>query len=146
MEQISLFDNMKFCTVCHRALSLDYQDDFCPACRENALFNKVKEYIRSRDVTEYQVAEHFNIPHRQVKKWIVEGRIEYKEEEKRIENLHCSNCGEPITFGNLCQRCFRAKYQAKSGYAPLKASSEKDKMRFLEKDNIISKGKTEETN
>lgn len=132
MEQASLFDNLKFCSMCHRALPLSYEEEMCPGCKENALFNQVKDYIRSKDVTEYQVAEHFNIPHRQVKKWIVEGRIEYKEKVNVIENLHCKKCGAPISFGNLCQKCYKEKYQAKSGYAPLQAGSEKDKMRFLD--------------
>lgn len=133
-QQMSLFENLKFCAVCRRPLPLDYEEEMCPACTENALFNEVREYIRSKDVTEYQVADHFKIPHRQVKKWITEGRIEYKEEEKQIVTLRCSQCGEPITFGNLCQKCYKKKYNTRSGYAPLKEGSATDdsKMRFFD--------------
>ena len=108
LEHASLFDNMKFCAVCHRTLSETYEGELCPACQENQLFSEVKEYIRANDVTEYQVAEHFNIPKLLVKKWIAEGRVEYKEQEERIVNLHCSMCGEQITFGTLCQKIGRA--------------------------------------
>lgn len=133
MEYVSLFDNLKFCSVCRRALPKDYEEDMCPACIENVLFNQVKEYIRSRDVTEYQVAEHFQIPQRKVKKWIADGRIEYrKQDENVIKSIHCSKCGDAIAFGNLCQKCYRDKYNTRTGYAPLKEAAEKDKMRFLD--------------
>ena len=127
----SLFENLKFCSVCHTPLPANYEEETCPVCKENQLFNEVKEYIRSKDVTEYQVADHFHIPQRQVKKWITEGRIEYKEEEERIVALHCSKCGEKIAFGTLCQKCYREQFQAKTGYATLK-EGEKDRMRFME--------------
>lgn len=135
LEHASLFDNMKFCAVCHRTLPETYEGELCPACQENQLFSEVKEYIRANDVTEYQVAEHFNIPKLLVKKWIAEGRVEYKEQEERIVNLHCSMCGEQITFGTLCQKCYREKYHTAAGYVPLQLSGEKSKMRFLEKDD-----------
>lgn len=133
MEQISLFDNLKFCSVCRRPLPTNYEGTICPGCIENQLFNEVKEYIRSKDVTEYQVAEHFNIPHRKVKQWIEEGRIEYKEQDNsKIMQIYCSKCGAPIAFGNFCQKCYKAKYNTKAGYAPLKEGAEENKMRFLD--------------
>ena len=138
LEEVALFDNLRFCTVCHRTLPDTYVWELCPACKENQLFSEVKEYIRSRDVTEYQVAEHFNIPRIQVRKWIAEGRIEYKEKEEKIANLHCSECGATITFGTLCQKCYHEKYNTHAVYAALKDPGDKSKMRFLEKDNSSS--------
>ncbi len=134
MHEVSLFDNMKLCSVCHRDLPEKYEGDLCPVCQENQLFSEVKEYIRAQDVTEYQVAEHFNIPRMLVKKWIAEGRVEYKEQEEKIVNLHCSMCGEKITFGTLCQKCYREKYHTAAGFLPLQLG-EKSKMRFLDKDD-----------
>ena len=130
-QKESLFANLKLCSVCQTPLPIEHGEETCPVCKENQLFSKVKEYIRSKDVTEYQVADHFNIPQRLVKKWITEGRIEYKEEEERIVSLHCQKCGEKIAFGTLCQKCYREQFQAKSGYAPLK-EGERERMRFLE--------------
>ena len=134
LHEVSLFDNMKLCSVCHRDLPEKYEGDLCPVCQENQLFSEVKEYIRAQDVTEYQVAEHFNIPRMLVKKWIAEGRVEYKEQEEKIVNLHCSMCGEKITFGTLCQKCYREKYHTAAGFLPLQLG-EKSKMRFLDKDD-----------
>lgn len=133
LEQVSLFDNIKFCSICKRPLPLAYEKELCPGCIENQLFSEVKEYIRSKDVTEFQVAEHFNIPHRKVRQWIQEGRIEYKEQKgEKIMNLRCSKCGEPISFGNLCQKCYKEKYKTGVGYAPLQESHEENKMRFFD--------------
>ncbi len=140
LEQTTLFENMKFCSICRGSLPVNYKEDLCPMCKENQLFNQVKDYIRSKNVTEYQVAEHFDIPRSLVKKWITEGRIEYKEDLERISSLHCSNCGEPITFGTLCQKCYREQNLTKTGYVTLKESSGKDKMRFMD-DDSSHKGK-----
>lgn len=138
LHEVSLFDNSKLCSICHRSLPDNYEGDMCPVCQENQLFSDVKEYIRAQDVTEYQVAEHFNIPRMLVKKWIAEGRIEYKEQEEKIVNLHCSLCGAKITFGTLCQKCYREKYHTAAGYVPLQLG-EKSKMRFLDKEDFDDK-------
>lgn len=137
LERESLFENLKLCPICNITLPENYEDELCPMCQENQLFNEVKEYIRSKDVNEYQVAEHFDIPRSKVKKWIKEGRIEYKEKEQRLVSVHCSKCGEPIAFGNLCQKCYREQFQAKSGYALGNDSSDDSRMRFLEDDSSV---------
>mgnify|MGYP000842664141 FL=1 len=75
----SLFNNnTKVCENCKRPLPYDYKENLCPRCLDLALFREVKEFIRTHDVNEYEVAEHFKIPLRQVKSWIKDGRIEYK--------------------------------------------------------------------
>lgn len=51
----------------------------CKNCYEAALFAQVKKYIQQNEVTEFEVANYFRIPLRLVKKWIREGRIDYKE-------------------------------------------------------------------
>lgn len=130
MENMSLFENIKFCSICHRPLPLEYEKDMCPVCEENELFSRVKDFIRSRDVTEYQVADEFQIPLRKVKNWIKEGRIEYKEMKKEtIKELRCVSCGEPIQFGTYCQKCYKLKNTPKAAYVK---QPEEDRMRFLE--------------
>ena len=52
------------------------------------LFAEVKDYIRENDVKEIDVAEHFGIPVSKVRRWIKEGRIQYKEGEN-ITPIHC---------------------------------------------------------
>lgn len=107
MEQQGLFDNYKYCEFCKRPLPLDYADSLCPACKETKLFHQVKEYIRANDVTEYDVALHFHLPLHQVKQWIREGRIEYKEDHLNMITTHCIKCGAPISFGQLCPKCLK---------------------------------------
>ena len=94
----SLFNNnTKVCENCKRSLPHDYKENLCPRCLDLALFHEVKEFIRTHDVNEYEVAEHFKIPLRQVKSWIKDGRIEYKQSESAstIAGLHCQRCGAP---------------------------------------------------
>lgn len=130
MEHQGLFNNYKYCTVCKKPLPLSFEEDLCPGCKENMFFNEVKEYIRTNDVTEYDVADHFQIPLQRVKRWIREGRIEYKDKRlNAIYSLHCEKCGVPITFGTLCPKC--AKQSGMSAYAPV-SPSENGQFRFLE--------------
>lgn len=131
MQQTSLFENVKYCSYCGRPLAADYEKEVCPGCQEQELFSRVKDFIRSRDVTEYQVAEEFQIPIRKVKAWIREGRIEYKElAPNTIKELRCASCGEPIQFGTLCQKCYKLKSTPKS---TVFQKNEDSKIRFLEK-------------
>ena len=119
----SLFDDgVRTCEICHRTLPQDYTEDICPACKERELFSQVKDYIRSNDVTEFDVADHCHITLHKVKEWIREGRIEYKElQTPALVNLHCQMCGEPIQFGNLCPKCQRkANTSGSSTALPLK--------------------------
>ena len=129
MGKMGLFENMKYCPLCHKALPKDYEQELCPLCEENELFGRVKEFIRSRNVTEYDVMEEFNIPLRKVKNWIKEGRIEYKDLNVAIKGWHCIICGEEIQFGSYCQKCYKLKTTPKATYAGQK---EENRMRFLE--------------
>ncbi len=108
MEVKHLFDNLHECARCHRPLPVQYNEEYCPQCMEQALFEKVKDYIRANDVNEYQLAEEFDIPISKVKAWIKDGRIEYKEVGNNVYvGNFCMNCGAPIAFGTLCAKCKR---------------------------------------
>lgn len=133
MEQQTLFGNFKYCEECKKPLPLTYKEVLCPTCMEQKLFHEVKEYIRENDVTEYDVAEHFHIPHHKVKQWIREGRIEYKDEHLNMISLHCAKCGASISFGTLCPKCMR-QHDA-SGHATGQTKADNSKMRFLEDAN-----------
>lgn len=129
-KEKNLFDNLKYCNVCRRTLPKEFEKDVCPACEESELFSKVKDFIRTHDVTEFEVAEEFNIPMRQIKIWIKEGRIEYKDiDASRLKNLHCITCGDPIQFGVYCQKCYKLKNAPK--YETIKKPTD-ERMRFLE--------------
>lgn len=130
-----LFNNIKQCESCRRPLPNEYLDDLCPRCIEIKLFHDVKDFIRENDVNEYEVADHFNIPLRQVKEWIREGRIEYKEtvSTNSIAGLHCQNCGAPVAFGTLCPKCLKAR-NGRKGYdmSHNNNSTDDNKMRYLD--------------
>lgn len=114
----SLFNNSKFCETCHKPLPDAYPEIKCPFCIEQELFAKVKDYIRSNDVTEFDVAEHFQLPLYKIKSWIKQGRIEYKSVDGIIPtHLFCQQCGESIAFGSLCAKCQRkATLSGKAAY------------------------------
>ena len=67
-------DKYKYCEFCGRTLPKHYEGTLCPTCQEAQLFRNVRDYIRANTVNEYEVAEHFHIPLRQIKEWIREGR------------------------------------------------------------------------
>lgn len=104
-----LFGKYKQCEYCGRPLPLHFEGNLCPGCQDAQLFRDVKEFIRANDVNEYEVAEHFCIPHRKVKEWIREGRIEYRTDKPtaNVSALHCQRCGAPVTFGTLCPKCLK---------------------------------------
>ena len=132
----NLFNNIKQCINCKRPLPLEYTEEICPGCKDMLLFQEVKEFIRENDVNEYQVAERFNLPLKQVKAWIKEGRIEYKQTaEATISGLHCENCGAPISFGTLCPKCLRAATNTGHGYGLASSNSDKNKMRYVDGTN-----------
>lgn len=109
MNQKNLFDGYKYCEICGKPMAVTYEKDVCPNCVEEQLFHEVRDYIRANDVNEYDVAYEFHISVRKVKKWIQEGRIEYKEGTpvKGIMGVHCKICGKPITFGTICAECMK---------------------------------------
>ena len=102
MNRNNEFTNYKSCSMCGRLMPIDYEKDFCPACEEDVLFKEVREYIRSHEVTEFELAEIFDIPQSKVRKWIKEGRIEYVTGDNKMMNTRCQRCGVPVSFGTLC--------------------------------------------
>ena len=138
MEPSTLFrDNTKSCKVCGRLLSETYPDELCPGCKENALFDQVREFVRAHDVTEYQVSEHFGIPMEKIKKWIREGRIEYKEQgNTAMTGMYCGRCGAPVTFGTLCPKCLKLMNGQKKGYSMENGKQvDAERMHFLDDGN-----------
>ena len=65
------------CEHCGQAIPRSAELNYCANCQDTILFREVKEYIRTNNVTAFQVSEHFNIPLSLVKQWMRERRIEY---------------------------------------------------------------------
>lgn len=134
ISQRDQYTSYKPCSMCGRSMPIDYEKDYCPACEDDVLFREVREYIRSHDVTEFELAEIFQIPQSKVRKWIKDGRIEYVERENKMINTRCQRCGTPVTFGTLCTECMRIMNGNKEiAYTILKSSKDDDKnrMRFI---------------
>lgn len=130
MAQPDLFNNDEpHCEICNRSLPANSRDTICAFCTEQLLFSEVKDYIRENDVTEYDVAQHFNIPIQQVKRWIREGRIEYKPKELSSIRMHCVVCGAPVSFGTVCSKCLRQ--QNTSGHSKT-LELDPSRMRYLD--------------
>lgn len=66
------------CSNCGKAMARSCKGTLCPDCLDDMLYPKVKDYILHHSVTEMEVAEHFDIPLQKVRRWIRDGRIEYK--------------------------------------------------------------------
>lgn len=130
MEEKYLFGNYKVCEICHKKLPPDCTDTICPICSEHLLFQQVKEFIRSNDVNEYQVAERFDIPVGLVRAWIREGRIQYKDSDIDKVRTNCQICGAQISFGNICPKCL--KEQKTSGTTFKSHYTDAGTMRFLQ--------------
>lgn len=134
MEQNDLFRDYKYCELCGKPLALSYKESLCPFCKDQKLFHSVREYIRANDVTEYDVSEHFQIPLQRIKKWIKDGRIEYREQAQAssIMSTHCQHCGAPVTFGTLCPKCLRLM---NSGHGTAATFESSTKMHYLDIDS-----------
>ncbi len=68
----------KVCSSCGRPMSRSVKGDICQACSDEELYAEVKDYILHNNVTEMEVAETFGIPLKQVRAWIKDGRIDYR--------------------------------------------------------------------
>lgn len=136
MKQPEELSNYKLCTMCGRALPINYEKDHCPACEDDVLFKDIREYIRTHDVTEFELAEIFHIPQSKIRKWIKEGRIEYVTDENKMMNTRCQRCGVPVSFGTLCPNCMRIMNGGKEvTYISATKKPDSNRMRYLSNDD-----------
>lgn len=131
------YSRYKSCSMCGRQLPIDYEKDYCPACEDDVLFKEVREYIRTHEVTEFELAEIFNISQNKVRRWIKEGRIEYVTGENKMMNTRCQRCGIPVSFGTLCPDCMRVMNGSKEvSYISFGSKKDRNRMRFLSKEDF----------
>ncbi len=140
-NELNKYKRDKVCKNCGRRIlySANSDEDLCPMCKEQQLFADVRDYIRANDVRDYEVAEHFNIPLAQVKEWIRQGRIQYKDDptiQKVLMGNYCEICGTPLKFGTICTACMKNKRRSeKLGVAiNQNNASGSSKMQFMEQD------------
>ncbi len=137
MEQRrALFADYFYCSGCKKLLPKEYEFEKCPFCIENDLFKEVREYIRANDVTEYDVAEAFEIPVSRVKEWISQGRIQYKQDkDKNYIGHHCARCGGLIPQGEFCISCRNILKRQKGTLVYDLDDFDDSKMRYLDQLN-----------
>ncbi len=130
-----LMGKYKQCDICGRPLPQHFEENLCAKCQEEQLFRDVKDFIRTNTVNEYEVADHFGIPLKQVKQWIREGRIEYQQEDSTntINRMGCQRCGVPVSFGTLCPKCLKLLNSGKS--TSVVSFNSDTRMRYLDKDS-----------
>lgn len=97
----------RVCVNCGVTYMIRLSRPICPSCYEEVLFADVRKFIQDNDVTEFEVANKFNIPIRLVKKWIRQGRVSYKENKLSPARNKCRTCGTAINFGNYCCDCLK---------------------------------------
>lgn len=69
----------KCCSVCGKRVPRSSHRDMCHDCIKRVLYADVKEYVRTHEVTELEVADKFDIDIAIVKEWIREGMLEHKQ-------------------------------------------------------------------
>ena len=69
----------RVCARCGRPLPQSAPGPLCARCEDEDLYHQVKEYVIHNNVTEFEVAEKFQIPVTKVRHWIDEGYLEYKK-------------------------------------------------------------------
>lgn len=82
LKDVAGSSGRRYCRNCGRPLPASRMKSLCEQCEADAIYKDVKEYVRENDVNEYQVADHFDISVDAVRKWIREGYMSYKGEEK----------------------------------------------------------------
>ena len=72
------------CKRCGKFLPKKWEGDYCETCKEDMLFDEVRDFIRDHNVTEREVAEYFGISRAKVKEWIQEGRVQYTTTKHKL--------------------------------------------------------------
>ena len=122
---MNMANEVRACKICGRIFNYIYGDEVCPACKETQedLFHRIKDYLwDNRGATEAEVAEIFDVSHKQLLMWLREGRLELCENS--VIKLECEKCGAPILTGRLCKDCLAKQ---KEVVRELDKSMKKDK-------------------
>ena len=62
MKRPEELSNYKSCTMCGRALPINYEKDYCPACEDDVLFREIREYIR-KQLEEDKLGTQLSLPY-----------------------------------------------------------------------------------
>ena len=74
-------NSLRRCEKCGKALPRRHVGSICTDCQHDAIYRDVKEFILHNDVTELEVADHFDLPLETIQRWIKEGHLSYKDQK-----------------------------------------------------------------
>lgn len=134
--------NVRNCRKCGKLYNYISGPNICPKCREEAeeKFAQVKEYIYDHpEANIQQISEDCDVDIPQIKRWIREERLAFSDAS--VVGIECEVCGMTIKTGRFCEKCKAdiAKGLIDATRIPqkeepvIKASRDKDRMRFLDK-------------
>lgn len=135
--------NVRNCRKCGKIFNYVIGAFICPECKDKQEedFQRVKEYVReNRGATINQVADECDVDKSQIHQWLREERLELTEGSGIT--LSCEVCGASINTGRFCNKCRRdltndlvkaASAGIQQESTAVKATRERDKMRFLSK-------------
>lgn len=134
------------CSICNRLFEPSSDITVCPNCYKahEEEFKIIRQYIREHPNSNIvEVSEACNISIPQIRRWIKEERISYKEESKI--GIECERCGKMINTGRYCAVCkteilkdFKSTYNQSIANNEDK-NKENNKMRFLNQNSNRNK-------
>lgn len=126
------------CKTCGKLFNYISGLKLCPSCSKKMeeKFSQVKEYIYEHHTASMaDVANEFDIPTQQIKRWVREERLAFSEDSP--VTLNCESCGAIIRTGRFCANCKRTMVNEFQGmYKKLESEKQKksqgrERMRFL---------------
>lgn len=130
--------DVRSCKNCGKLFNYLQGPAICPTCKKKMemKFIEVREYIRENEyATIPEIAEHNDVSVKQIKQWIREERLIFREGSP--VGIECENCGRMIRTGRFCEGCKSDmvntlnKLKAPSPM-PVHKQKDKDRMRFLD--------------
>lgn len=133
------------CKACGNLFNYDGNGpQLCPNCRKKLeeKFQTTKDYIRENPSANInQISEECKVSIPQIKRWVREERLAFTEASPI--GLECERCGKMIRTGRFCADCkskmqnqFDNAYEKPKPVAPKKKEREKERMRFLGKNDV----------
>lgn len=129
------------CRNCGRLFNVISREKICPGCKSllEDRFHEVKKYLdENPNTTVEMLSKECDIPIKQIKDWIREERLSFREGTGC--GINCEQCGAMIYTGRFCEAC-KQKLQSDLNSAlsssPKRETSQKkdrdrDRMRFLQ--------------
>ena len=129
------------CRGCGRLFNVISREKICPGCKAllEDKFQDVKKYLdENPNTTVEMLSKECEIPVKQIKDWIREERLSFREGTGC--GINCEQCGVMILTGRFCEQCKQQIHEnLSSAITPgarreshQKKDRDRDRMRFLQ--------------